>query len=64
MHSSGQRLINVLACNSNPVAVRTNCYVSYGQGGPEEYLFKFPAVEGESAHCAILGTGDKEAILR
>lgn len=57
------RALDVLAGNSNPIAIWAHGYISHRQCGSDKYLFKLAIVERESAHCSVLGTCNKEAIL-
>jgi hypothetical protein len=63
-HANSRGTMDVLAGNGNPITILSDGYISHRQCSPEENLFEFSIVERESAHCAVLGAGDKEAILR
>lgn len=57
-------VVNVLARDSNPLSVWTQCHISYGQSGSFQYFLEPITVECVLAHCTILGSRDEEAILR
>jgi hypothetical protein len=62
---AGQGVLgDLLARYSDPVSVWTQSHVSNWQRGPFEDLLKLVAIECVFAHCAILGPGNEEAVLR
>jgi hypothetical protein len=55
--------VNVLARYRNPVPIWTQGDIANWQRRPDQYLFEFAIFKRESAHCAVFGSGNEEAIL-
>jgi hypothetical protein len=56
-------ILDLLARDSNPVSIRAESHIAYGQCRSDKYLLKFVSLQRVFAHGTILRTGDKEAIL-